>query len=199
MAKLVILNQGMTGRVHDLKSERTTVGRVEDNAFQIADPSVSSHHCEILLRNGEIVIHDLGSTNGSYINGAQITESVLQTGQTLRLGQVELKLEAEGATATASAAAPAPSATTPATPATPAPAPAAPAKKTMDATMVIPRGVSLDQLEQGGRKPGFDTTSTVFKKKRNKTALYFWIAAGIGVFIIIVLIVVVLSSTKNNH
>jgi len=185
MAKLVILNQGMTGRAHELNVERTTVGRVDDNAFQIADPSVSSHHCEILLRGSDVLIRDLNSTNGSFINNAQITESVLKPGQTLRLGQVELKLEAEGATTT----------TAPATPA--APAPAAPPKKSIDATMVIPRGVSLDQLEQGGRKPGFDSTSTVFKKKKNKTAQYFWIGAGIGIFVIIVLIIVVLSQAKH--
>src|SRR5581483_8087143 len=113
MAKLVIQNQGMTGRAYELKIERTTVGRVDDNTFQIADPSVSSHHCEILLRGSDVVIKDLNSTNGSFINNAQITENVLKPGQTLRLGQVELKLEAEGATA-------------PATPAV-ASAPAAPA------------------------------------------------------------------------
>ena len=113
MAKLVILTQGMTGRAHELNVDRTTIGRVEDNTFQIADPSVSSHHCEALLRGGEVVIRDLNSTNGTFINDAQITESVLKPGQTLRLGQIELKLEAGG-----------PRASTPAAPA----APAAPAR-----------------------------------------------------------------------
>ncbi|HZF00738.1 MAG TPA: FHA domain-containing protein, partial [Methylomirabilota bacterium] len=171
MAKLVILNQNMAGRAHELNVERTTIGRVEDNTFQIADPSVSSHHCEAQLRGGEIFIRDLNSTNGSYVNGAQITESVLKPGQTLRLGQVELKLEAEGT----------PAATIPGT----SPAPSLP-KKPVEATMIMPRGVSLDQLEQGGRKTGFDTSSTVFKKKRNKVGQYFWIAAGIGILIIVV-------------
>jgi predicted component of type VI protein secretion system len=198
MAKLVILNQGMTGRAFDLVAERTTVGRVEDNTFQIGDPSVSSHHCEIQLRGADIVIRDLNSTNGSFINDARITESILKPGQTLRLGQVELKLEPEGGSVTAAgvpAAPPVPGTSTaaPAAPAAPPPAP----KKQLDATMVIPRGVSLDQLEQGGRRPGFDTSSTVFKKKRNKTGQYFWIAAGIGILLIIVLIVVVLSQTKH--
>src|ERR1700722_12153774 len=97
MAKLVIQNQGMTGRAHELSTDRTTVGRVEDNTFQIGDPSVSSHHCEVQLRGGEILIRDLNSTNGSFINEVKITEQVLKPGQTLRLGQVELKLEVEGA------------------------------------------------------------------------------------------------------
>jgi pSer/pThr/pTyr-binding forkhead associated (FHA) protein len=193
MAKLVILTQGMTGRAHELNVDRTTIGRVEDNTFQIADASVSSHHCEVLLRGGEVLIRDLNSTNGSFINNAQITESVLKPGQTLRLGQIELKLEAEGSAPAAAAPAAPP---TPATPAAPA-APAAPPRKA-DATMVMPRGVSLSELESGGRKPGLDTTSSVFSKKRNKSGLYFWIGIGIGIVIIIVLILFALSQVKNG-
>src|SRR5215469_10270537 len=93
MAKLVILNQGMTGRTFELNVERTTVGRVEDNTFQIADGSVSSHHAEIILRGSDIVILDLNSTNGTFINNEKITESILRPGQTLRFGQVELKID----------------------------------------------------------------------------------------------------------
>src|SRR5712672_1701929 len=131
MAKLVIQNQGMTGRACELHTDRTTIGRVEDNTFQIADPSVSSHHCEVHLRGSDIFIRDLNSTNGSFIGGNKVEESVLKPGQILRIGQVELKLEVEGAAATAPSA----------TPSARAPAPAAPAKKQVDATMLIPRGV----------------------------------------------------------
>ena len=193
MAKLVILTQGMTGRAHELNVDRTTIGRVEDNTFQIADASVSSHHCEVLLRGGEVLIRDLNSTNGSFINNAQITESVLKPGQTLRLGQIELKLEAEGSAPAAAAPAAPP---TPATPAAPA-APAAPPRKA-DATMVMPRGVSLSDLESGGRQPGLDTTSSVFSKKRNKTGLYFWIGTGISILIIIVLIIFAIHMAGNS-
>src|SRR5438270_13254282 len=100
MAKLVLLSAGMTGRTHELKVDKTTIGRVEDNTFQIAEPSVSSHHCEVLLRGSDIVIKDLNSTNGSYINGEKITESVLKPGQILRLGQIEMRLEIDSAPAT---------------------------------------------------------------------------------------------------
>jgi pSer/pThr/pTyr-binding forkhead associated (FHA) protein len=169
MAKLVILNQGMTGRTHELNVDRTTVGRVEDNTFQISDPSVSSHHCEVHLRGSEILIRDLNSTNGSFINGEKITETILKPGQTLRLGQVELKLEAEGAAAAMPSA------------------PAAPAKRPVDATVVMPRGVSLDQLEQGGRRPGFDTNA-VFSKKTNKVNKFFLIGGIIIGLLILVLL-----------
>src|SRR6266516_5513371 len=95
MARLVLLSEGLTGRTHDLKAEKTTVGRVEDNTFQIAEPSVSSHHCEVLLRGNEVIVKDLNSTNGSFINGEKITEKALKPGQTLRLGQIEMRLETD--------------------------------------------------------------------------------------------------------
>ena len=191
MAKLVILNQGMTGRAHELNVDRTTIGRVEDNTFQIADPSVSSHHCEVQLRGSEVLIRDLNSTNGSFINDTKITESLLKPGQTLRLGQVELKLEVEGA-------APAPAA--PAAPIPPAAQipPAAPAKKTGDSTMIMPRGVSMGELEQGGRPPGFDA-SKAFSKKKNRINTYFIIGGIIVGLLIVGLIVYALMLASGNH
>lgn len=183
MAKLVIQNQGMTGRACELHTDRTTIGRVEDNTFHIADPSVSSHHCEVHLRGSDIVIRDLNSTNGSFIEGNKIEESVLKPGQILRLGQVELKLEVEGAAAL----------TTASGSALPAPAPA---KKQVDATMLIPRGVSLDQLEKGGtRVGGFDTNAS-FSKKTNKVNKFFIIGGIIVAVVIIGLLIYALSQVN---
>ena len=186
MAKLVILNQGMTGRTFELNIERTTVGRVEDNTFQIADGSVSSHHAEILLRGSDILIRDLNSTNGTFINNEKITETVLKPGQTLRFGQVELKID-DGKAVTAPAGSPAP-----------APTPA-PAKKSGEGTMVMTRGVSLEQLEQGAtRTTGFDTKNTGFSKKTNKINTYF-IVGGIVVFIIIMVLIGIALKSAGGH
>ena len=187
MAKLVILTQGLTGPAHELNVDRTTIGRVEDNLFQITEASVSSHHCEVLLRGSDVVIKDLNSTNGTFINGEQITERVLKPGQTLRLGQVELKLEA-GKAASAPASAPG---SAPAT----APAPG-PAKKQAEATIVIPRGVSLSELEGGGRPPGFDT-SKEFSKKRNRGGIYFWI--GVGILGVVIVVLLLMALITINH
>src|SRR3974377_521887 len=101
MAKLVVLSVGMTGRTQELKADKTTIGRVEDNTFQIAEPSVSSHHCEVLLRGNDVIVRDLNSTNGTFINGEKVTESPLKPGQILRLGQIEMRLEPRGAGAPA--------------------------------------------------------------------------------------------------
>src|ERR1700722_15682539 len=98
MAKLVVLSEGLTGQSYELKVDKTTVGRVEDNTFQIPQSSVSSHHCEIILRGSDVVVKDLNSTNGTFINNQQVTsEGVLKPGQILRLGQVEIRLESGNA------------------------------------------------------------------------------------------------------
>ena len=165
MAKLVLLSPGMTGRTHDLKVDKTTIGRVEDNTFPIAEPSVSSHHCEVLLRGNDVVVRDLNSTNGTYINGEKVTESVIKPGQVLRLGQIEMRLETD--------------------------APAAPVRKPVDQTMVMQRGVSLNELEQGTRTSGFDTTSKGFSKKDDKVNKIFWILAGVFGLVIVVLLIYV--------
>src|SRR4051812_15793997 len=163
MAKLVVLSAGMTGRTHELKADTTTIGRVEDNTFQIAEPSVSSHHCEIVLKGTEVVVKDLGSTNGSFINGEKVTESVLKPGQLLRLGQIEMRLETDSM--------------------------AAPSKKSVDQTMVMQRGVSLTELEQGTRAAGFDTTSKGFSKKGdNVNKIFIIIAIVVGVVIVLLLL-----------
>ena len=190
MAKLVILNQGMTGRTFDLNVERTTVGRVEENTFQIADPSVSSRHAEILLRGSEVLIRDLNSTNGTFLNGEKISEAVLKPGQTLRFGQVELKID-DGQPLPAPSPAPVP--VTGSAPA-PVPAPAPAPKKSVDGTMIIPRGVSLNDLEQSGARPaGFDT-NTAFAKKSNKGNTWFII---IGVIVFVVILGLIIFALKQ--
>ena len=81
MAKLVVLSEGFTGRTYELKVEKTTIGRLEDNSFQIAEPSISSHHCEVLLRGNDFVVKDLNSTNGTFVSGERVTETPLKPGQ----------------------------------------------------------------------------------------------------------------------
>jgi pSer/pThr/pTyr-binding forkhead associated (FHA) protein len=185
MAKLVLLSAGMTGRTHELKVDKTTIGRVEDNTFQIAEPSVSSHHCEILLRGSDVVVRDLNSTNGTFINGEKITETVIKPGQVLRLGQIEMRLETDS---TPSSAMPS---STPSTP-----APTTPAKKPLDQTVVMQRGVSLEQLEQG-RGGGFTTASAGFSKKDDKANKIIWIVAGsVGLVILLVLVYVFLNINR---
>jgi pSer/pThr/pTyr-binding forkhead associated (FHA) protein len=191
MAKLVVLNAGLSGRSHELTVDKTTIGRVDDNTFQLADGSISSHHCEILLRGSDVVVKDLNSTNGTFINGEQVTETVLKPGQTLRLGQVELRLETDGVSSS-----PIPSGNAPAPAAAPA---AASSAKRMDQTVVMQRGVSLNELEQGPRSGGFDTTSKAFSKKDNKTNRMFLIGGIVLVVIILLVLLVALMTVPRSR
>ena len=69
------------------------MGRAEDNVFCIPEGSVSGHHCEVIVKDKDVIIKDLNSTNGTYIDGERITEAPLKAGVILRLGQCELKLD----------------------------------------------------------------------------------------------------------
>ena len=171
MPRLVLLTEGFTGRSFELKAERSTVGRLEDNNFQIPAPSVSSHHCEILLRGNDVVVKDLDSTNGTFINGEQVTEATLPIGQTVRFGSVEARLEASAPTG-------------------------ASGKKVLDKTAVLPQGVKLNELETGTQKiTSFDKNSP-FKKKSNKLTWIFIAIGAVIVITIIVVLVLVFASDK---
>jgi hypothetical protein len=193
MSKLVLLSAGLAGRTHELTVDKTTIGRVEDNTFQIAEASVSSHHCEILLRGSDVVVKDLNSTNGTFINGEKVTETVLKPGQVLRLGQIEMRLDAEG---TVPGAAGATSAGAGGFAPPPPPAPVstgAVSRKPAEHTMVMQRGVKLDEFQQGNQPGGFDTAGKGFSKKDNKFNKMVWVGAGILGLVIVVLLIYALA------
>jgi len=175
MPRLVLLSEGLTGRTYELKTDKTTVGRVSDNAFEIAEASVSSHHCEIVLRGNDVVVKDLGSTNGTFINGEKIDEGVLKPGQILRVGMIEMRYESGNA--------PSPS------PATAAAAASSASKKLLEQTRVIPQGIKLDELE--GSRP-LDFGKTGFERKTNRgTKIFIVGAVVIGIALVGLLIYVI--------
>lgn len=180
MPKLVVLSEGLTGRSHELKVDKTTVGRLEDNSFQISEQSVSSHHCEVLLKGNDVIVKDLDSTNGTYINGEKISEKVLKAGQILRLGNVEARLETDGASASA-----------------PGSAAAAAEKKKQDRnTSVIPRGVKLNEFEQGAAGVKFEKNSP-FAKKSNKINMIF-LAVGVVLGLAIIAFLIIAFSRMGS-
>jgi CheY-like chemotaxis protein len=93
MAKLVVVSPALAGLSHELRVGWVTIGRSEVNTFQIVESSVSGRHCEVRLQGDELVVRDLLSTNGTFVQDKKIAEAILKPGQTLRLGHVELRLE----------------------------------------------------------------------------------------------------------
>jgi hypothetical protein len=70
-------------------------GRAAENDVVLeGDPYASSRHSAVLVRDGERVVRDLGSTNGTFVGGAPLAgEHVLRTGDELRIGETELRYE----------------------------------------------------------------------------------------------------------
>ena len=76
-----------------LESRRLLIGRGPQNGLDLLDRSVSRRHAELLVDEGGLRLQDLGSSNGTWVNGRRITESVeLRPGDRLRFGTVELVL-----------------------------------------------------------------------------------------------------------
>jgi pSer/pThr/pTyr-binding forkhead associated (FHA) protein len=70
------------------------LGRNPTNDLRVPDASVSSFHAEVTLEPDKtVLIRDLASTNGTFIDGVSVLDGPLKVGQTLRLGSVEFKLE----------------------------------------------------------------------------------------------------------
>lgn len=66
------------------------LGREGENDFLVPHPSVSRQHCEVWLTEDALLVRDLNSRNGTFVDEARVQEAAVLTGQTLRLGDVEL-------------------------------------------------------------------------------------------------------------
>lgn len=97
-----------------------TVGRRSDNDIVIDDPTVSGRHCRISLQGGVYFVEDLGSTNGTYVNGKRIQRAGLHPGDAVGVAKHVLTLLEDGLEPYARAAAAAPAAPPAAAPTDPA-------------------------------------------------------------------------------
>ena len=90
MARLTIKTQGVAPGEIRLAPGCNRLGREGENDFLVAHPSVSGHHCEVWVTNEALLVRDLGSSNGTYVDDSPVQEAQVLDGQTLRLGDVEL-------------------------------------------------------------------------------------------------------------
>lgn len=82
--------------VHELAADRITIGRRPDNTIQIIDRSVSAHHAELLLEDGHYRLHDLGSTNLSFVDGTPITDYHLHNACRITFGTIQCEFDPHG-------------------------------------------------------------------------------------------------------
>src|SRR3954470_4381736 len=95
MPRLVINPGTPQARELQLKPGVNYIGRGFANDHKIDDGSVSTSHCQIMVDGSLVIVKDLGSTNGTYINRTEVQEASLQGGQLLRLGTVEMLFEVD--------------------------------------------------------------------------------------------------------
>jgi DNA-binding NtrC family response regulator len=83
------------GRVHPIGANRTVVGKSPDCDIPIADVTVSRQHFEVLNEGARYLVKDLGSTNGTLLDGAAVKEAYLRPGALLKAGEVVFRFQTE--------------------------------------------------------------------------------------------------------
>ncbi len=99
MAKLVLSMNGVVQGEYELEQERLTIGRKPDNDIPIDNLAVSGKHALVITILDDSFLEDLGSTNGSYVNGKLVKKHALKDGDVIAIGKHELKYINEHATA----------------------------------------------------------------------------------------------------
>lgn len=99
MGKLVLSLNGAVQGEFQLRKERMTIGRKPDNDIQIDNLAVSGKHALVITILDDSFLEDLGSTNGTYVNGKLIKKHALRDGDVVGIGKHELKYINEHATA----------------------------------------------------------------------------------------------------
>lgn len=85
-AYLIVLAGSSMGEMYKITHDKTIIGRGQRADVRMMDEGVSREHCEIRLEGSKIVLHDLGSTNGTYCRGLRIDRHELQDGDKILVG-----------------------------------------------------------------------------------------------------------------
>ena len=91
MTKLILSMDGLILKEYTLAKERTTIGRKPHNDIQIDNLAVSGEHAVVVSILNDSFLEDLGSTNGTLVNGQQIKKHFLQNNDVIELGKYKLK------------------------------------------------------------------------------------------------------------
>jgi hypothetical protein len=92
MPQLIASVEGVQIKHVYLQKDRTTLGRGADNDIVLDNMIVSGHHCAFELRGlADVFIEDLGSTNGTYINGKMVKRQKLNDGEVVAIGNFRIQ------------------------------------------------------------------------------------------------------------
>ena len=99
MSQLILKTPDGKKEIHQIKSGTILLGRKGPANIILNKPNVSSRHAQIIAENETIVIKDLQSSNGTYVNKKRISEQQLSDGDTIRIGDFTLIFQENGDTA----------------------------------------------------------------------------------------------------
>jgi hypothetical protein len=95
-AHLLVMADGAAPVQFDLGGALISIGRASDNDVILDDPLISRHHCQLKLQHGAYSFADLGSRNGSFVNGQPVNEVALGPGDRIRIGSTEIEFQVRG-------------------------------------------------------------------------------------------------------
>lgn len=95
MATLRIASGDLMGRVFEIAEDRFSIGRAAGNTVVLDDQAASGKHCEVVRQGRKFSLRDLGSTNGTTLNGVLVRESRLRAKDIIGIGSAELILEGD--------------------------------------------------------------------------------------------------------
>ncbi len=94
---LVAVKSNGAQRELTMKRARMVLGRKKECDIRVPVPSVSREHCEVRVENGKVMVRDLGSSNGTYVNQQRVQEAELTAGQLLGIGPAVFVVRIDGA------------------------------------------------------------------------------------------------------
>ncbi len=103
MAKITINRENFKVDERELGQGSLSIGRSQDNDLSINDPAVSSHHAQIVTVFDSSYVEDLGSTNGTFVNGKSVKTHTLHNGDVLTMGHYQILFQCETVAAAQSA------------------------------------------------------------------------------------------------
>ncbi|NOX92616.1 MAG: FHA domain-containing protein [Gammaproteobacteria bacterium] len=103
MAKITINRENFKVDELELEQGSLSIGRSHDNALNIDDPAVSSHHAQIVTVFDSSYVEDFGSTNGTFVNGKKVKTHTLHNGDVLTMGHFQILFQSETAATTQNA------------------------------------------------------------------------------------------------
>src|SRR5437016_12103297 len=88
-AYLIVLAGNNVGEMYKVE-DNMVIGRGQESAIRIVDEGISRRHARIGCSDEHIVVEDLGSTNGTFLNGAKVSRQVLKDGDKIQVGSTTI-------------------------------------------------------------------------------------------------------------